>query len=750
MKIFHKQSRKILSLVLIMSLFTQTALFLMPEKAYAQSAGGQLNGNVHTGFGVGGIAATAVQCSGVMDKLAGALNKLLGIASQEVPVGDNTNNTKENCFDAIAHQIVVRIMDKITLATVDWINSGFDGSPLYLEDPEQFFTNVAAREINGFTKWFTASPEGYPFGTIVMTSILVGLQQQFQANVKFSLNQVLAHGTYDQYKFDFNVGGWAGYTAFLEPNNNVFGNSLLVNAELGRRINGTSNNVAKNFSKQLSESGGFLNQRKCVLSGTGDSNDYIAADAESGLHLDPATYQPIPTGGTMTGDIYLSLPQAVQAELDDLNSTDAQAELYNSFIQRSTCKQWKTLTPGSVVSNQLTTALNLGNNKLIQADEVSEDLGLIFDALILQLVNTGLNSLQSSDNGGTNDSNVLLAQVNGLQPGQVSNGNAPPPTVDSITGTGTVDNALLDVQTQYIQQALIAVPLLDEFIKKIRALDYCVPGPNPNWITVSQVNFEQALSSVVPFASSNPSPSAAENENENYYAAAISTLSGINVDHTPAIHNHNQFLAFMQNVFSKYRDRMTDTGTGYPLTAPPPATRVVLSNFIDDLPLYTDSYADLTEYLANINSYLPTLAGINNTLTQIQQTTGSIDPNNPQVQAQVSLFNSISSHFATESQLTLLIASISFFQAQIGTLNGHLDSCIQETVTQAYPHPNNRINYPTPIFPYPGLPSPNTEFLPGVDFGNGANDIDVDFQSIETLGTSNGLSIFESVLQGVY
>lgn len=741
------KTRKILAGVAIFSIVFQSAVFLLPSKAWAQSASAGLNGNLHTGFDVGGIAATAIECSGVMDKISSALQNLLNIVPTEVPVGDATNNTKENCWDVIAHQVVVRIMDKITLATVDWINSGFEGSPLYLEDPEQFFQNVAAQEINGITGWFTASPEGYPFGQIVMTSILVGLQAQLQQSVQFSLNQVLAHGTYEEYKFDFNVGGWAGYTALLNENNNPFGNYLLVNKELGRRIGGTSMNIAKNFSNQLTQSGGFLNQRKCVVSGTG-ADDYIPANDPR--HLDPGTFHLIPTGGTMTGQIYLSLPTVIQQELDSLNGSDAQAEVYNDFVLRSTCKQWKTITPGSVVSNQLTTALNLHNNKLIQADEVSEDLGLIFDALLNQLVSSGLDSLQSSSNGGNSSNNVLIAQAQGLQPGQVQNGNAAPPAVDAITGTGLVDTALVTVQNNYITNANQAIPLFNELIQKIRALDYCVPGPNPNWQTLGQQNFQNAVNSVPAFASNDSNPNSAEQQNEDYYANAISTLTGIEVAHSSSMHNHDQFVVFMQNVFAKYSARMTDNLSGYPVTAAPPAVRIFLQSLLSNLALYESSLDDLNNYVANIQSYLPTLGSIQSALNQIQQLTGNLDPNNPQVQAQVSLFNSISSHFATESQLQSLVNTIPYLTSQITSVNGYLGSCVNETINQPYNHPRNRTTYPSPYFPFPGLPTPDDTFLPGVDFGNGPNDINVDFQGVTATGSSDGLTTFETTLGSVY
>lgn len=756
---------------LITSVMMPSVLPFSAKYAAAQSASAGAGGSIGTGFNAGGLIASAISCSGVMDKLASALSQLLGGVFVEVSVGDAGLRTKENCFDAIVHQIVVLIMDKITLATVDWINSGFEGQPLYLSDPDEFFANIAKKEINSLTGWYGCTTgsvtcgEDYPFGALVMGSIVSSIQSQLAANVKFSLNQVLAHGTYEEYKFDFNVGGWAGYTAFLEPNNNPFGNSLLINRELGRRIGGTTQTVTKNFNEQLTQSGGFLNQRRCDLTATEVVGDAYIPLNDSLHHEAP----PLAAGELLSPSIVSGLPTAVQDHILANASTPEQAAaVYNDIVLRSKCLKWVTTTPGNVVSNKITSALNISDNRLIQADEVSESLGLIFDALINQLVGSGLESLSSFwDGGSSGQTSVLLAQVNGEQPGQVTNDQIPPPAIDAITGTGVVDTELIVVQQQYITNANIALPILSNLIQKIRALDYCVPGPNPNWLDNAEENFQNVLYSVAPFSSNLQDQQDAEDANQDYYAAAINTITGIDVAHTPAMHNHTQFTAFMNNLFSKYAAKMQDANDlGYNRFLAPPTTRILLSGLLEDMNNYQASYDTLSSYVTNIPSYLPTLINIDNALDQIaQQNGGVLSPAPPNIQAQIdaqiSIFNSISDHFATPSQLSDLISSLSVFQAQQNVVNGHLDSCISETLENpnGYPYPNRRDAYlPGQYFPYThsvtgtGLPGPDTNFLPSyVDFSENTNggDIDVSFENVDIIGTES-LDIFEAVLQSVY
>lgn len=756
-----------LSVLLVISLMVPTALPFSARYAEAQSASGGVGGSVSTGFNAGGIIATAISCSGIVDKLASAISSLFSVT--EVPVGDAGLRTKEECMDALVHQLVVMILDKITLATVDWINSGFEGQPLYLADPKQFFTNIAQDEINRVTGWFGCTTgsvtcgEDYPFGQLVMGSIITAIQSQLAANVRFSLNQVLAHGTYEEYKVDFNVGGWAGYTAFMEPNNNPFGNNILVNRELGRRIGGTSVSIAGGFKEDLAQSGGFLNQRRCAMTQTGNVSDEYIKTTDPLHHEGPL----LADGELLSPDLVASLSSALQDHILANSSTPEEAaDEYNTIVLRSNCTQWKTTTPGNIVSSKITTALNISDNKLIQADEISESLGLIFDALINQLVGSGLESLSSfasTDGGGGGSTSVLLQQVNGQQPGQIENGQVPPPPVDSVTGTGYVDTPAVAVQQQYITAANQALPILTNLIQKIRALDYCVPGPNPNWLDDAEDNFQAAMQSVMPFSSGDPDPQDAEDANQDYYAAAINTMTGITITPSVGMHNHTQFTEFMNNLFAKYSAKMQDTADlGYNRFLAPPATRILLQGLLEDSTIYETSYTNLSTYLVNIPSYMPTLLAIEQAFDQLIQNDpdGVLDPTDPAVAAQISLFNSISDHLATQDQLALLNSNIPYFTSQENIVNGHLTSCLNETVNNPYSPPNKRVQYPMTIFPTYNqsaagitgtIPQFDTAFLPGVDFSDNTNggDIDVSIPGVNIVGTEP-LTIFETVLQSVY
>jgi hypothetical protein len=53
-------------------------------------------------------------------------------------------------FDSIMFCIINEIITYITLSTIQWINSGFDGNPVFIQNPGAFFQRIAAQEAGNF------------------------------------------------------------------------------------------------------------------------------------------------------------------------------------------------------------------------------------------------------------------------------------------------------------------------------------------------------------------------------------------------------------------------------------------------------------------------------------------------------------------------------------------------------------------------------------------------------------------------
>ena len=58
------------------------------------------------------------------------------------PVIDVGNNPKEYGLDAIGFMLANIVIGRVAASTVNWINSGFKGSPAFMTNPEAFFGNM--------------------------------------------------------------------------------------------------------------------------------------------------------------------------------------------------------------------------------------------------------------------------------------------------------------------------------------------------------------------------------------------------------------------------------------------------------------------------------------------------------------------------------------------------------------------------------------------------------------------------------
>jgi len=452
---------------------------------------------------------------------------------------------KERCEDKIARFIALQAMDRITFSTLEWINSGFEGKPFYVENPAQFFTDLATQELLGFSADFS-DPELYPFGQLLIRTVFSSFQRSFEQNMINSLNNVLAHGTYNQWTADFSVGGWAGYTAYVEPNNNIFGAYIESARNIQRNIQGTRIPVAIDAQRQLDQGLGFLSQRECAVTESGGGpGSYIPADDPR--HLKSALPR-ITSVNQIPNNVLDYISDCDNGDCENIPEDQvAQAEIYRG---RSVCAQWRTLTPGNQIAQQVTKAIGISQDQALLADELNENIGLIFDALLNQLITQGLQSF----NGATED-NVAWAQINNLNPGNQA--------VNTVDFTGVVNGysengeeivGIIPAQETYLNLVQNLILLRQFAAQRIYDLDYCVPGPNPLWRGISSSAVGEYLNNTPVYVdpiSANPP-----------YIARINAILGVSADPddvVPMISNYTEFFTIIgSEIFLGYADIISE------------------------------------------------------------------------------------------------------------------------------------------------------------------------------------------------
>lgn len=301
--------------------------------------------------GAGGII---VNCTGLMDKIGGAIGSFL-----KVPIGDGANDYRRSCSNSIARFISRQLLAAMTSSIVNWINSGFNGDPTFISNPEAFFLDVA----NEITGAFIRDTALAPFCDAFKPQILIALAQTqtYRQRAKCTLLDVV--GNVEGFFNDFSQGGWAGWiTMTQQPQNNPFGAYLIALDERSTRL---ANGLA-NKQGEVNQGSGFRALKKCVR----------------------------------YDSLYTYDPENYGQNLEEYNTKyGASGQISKDGIKG--CLETVTITPGRAIGDSLTQTLGIPANDLLTIDEIGEALGAIFDALINQFITQGVRSLSSKGADGS-------------------------------------------------------------------------------------------------------------------------------------------------------------------------------------------------------------------------------------------------------------------------------------------------------------------------------------------------------------
>ncbi len=302
---------------------------------------------------------------------------------------DTTINTFLSC---IARTVAKIALQQITNSVVNWINSGFKGSPSFVQNSQQFFTNVADQAAGSFIKGSALSFLCSPFK--LQIKIAIANSYANRNAMSCSLTGIIKNIT-NFMNGDFSQGGWAGLLSFTTmPTNNPYGAFMYANVGLTYYVQ-TSQGMQQ---RQLSLANGFLDLKK------------------------ETNCAPYTGSGTPQATQNMSVKQATgSSDANSYNNTGA-----GTYI---TC-QLVTTTPGKVIESSLEKTIGSSVDELGLAKDFDE----IISALITQLMMRAMQGL--SDMSG--------------QSGYASNFQ----TADQQNATAAAQTLLSEMQadTGYAQQ----------------------------------------------------------------------------------------------------------------------------------------------------------------------------------------------------------------------------------------------------------------------------------------------------------
>jgi len=370
---------------------------------------------------------------------------------------------REKCFNGIAISLARSQLTSMTKYTMNWVNSGFNGDPMYVTNVTSFLDSVSQEILQQeLAKWKTGSEQDYPWGKSFARRQVEGYRSSKDAtgSLKQTLTSYLEPGTtVEKYSDDFSSGGWDGWLALTQKSEN---NPLGFNINATELLNKKRQEAVEMYSDEINRNEGYLDQKECV--------EWAGVDDD-----------PNPDGSPK-------------------------------------CLQFKTVTPGSNIKTKIDTYVNTPERQIELVRTMDDALNSLFAMLLNQFANQGLYGLRSADNnftgngtGGFGINQIFDADGNSLT-GNTGSGSTINTgyfsltkdlgntyTDESLKGKLKIENrGILQMQYDYIKLLDKSKLVLDKVVPSVAKLDYCIPGPNPNWFN----NSRDAMDEYLDYASS--------------------------------------------------------------------------------------------------------------------------------------------------------------------------------------------------------------------------------------------------------
>lgn len=399
----ENKTTKLISILMLISIIS-VVLFSVPKKANA------LWGILDIGLDAVPNIATGSATAGATGTSAGANTSTAATSATGSTAGtSNTALHVKDRADSILKQVLMgvarKVLEKMTSSIVNWVNSGFHGQPLFLENPESFFKDIVKSEVKQYVDLFGYDLRQFPFGKDFALNAINSYKETLRSNTAYTLNKYMSAQEAERYRNDFSVGGWNGWLVNTQyPQNNYTGFQQEASRELSRKLAGTSQAPAEKVQGLLQQGAGFLSPQTCP------SNDKYptATNPYNPPRFDSST---VPNNCNGAGNPCGPLSGSTTAESPECAAclqsvADAIGAEQDKWAKTNTCPGGLVnTTPGSVIASKITTALNLPENGTLQAMGLGNSLSMIFDALLNKFIGDGLNSLASKSNPQAQEDN---------------------------------------------------------------------------------------------------------------------------------------------------------------------------------------------------------------------------------------------------------------------------------------------------------------------------------------------------------
>ncbi len=393
MEMWRKSSASlVLALIISSGLF-----FAAPSSAHAA--------------GVGTIACG----TSLFGSSASALSSKVPVADSQVESNSSAMKNVQCTWNGIAWQLAKTALHSLTGSVVNWINSGFNGSPSFLTNPGGYFTDLADQATGEFiSDTGVLSALCSPFNIDVRLALALNQSNGYGGRYTCTLSSIInnvQNSTVNGMSIngfmngDFSQGGWPAFIAIGEPSNNEAGVYLQAQSDLAERISGKQASV----DKQLTQGNGFLSWQSCTT--VNPAQAQAMAGIAPGSQLQTASQSLANdlnyngSGGYVGSTLLNQTTGQSSAATQPMNALD----LENAGIQTSVdasgnvnYQSCQTQTPGSVINSSLEKVLGSSVDELGLTNDINEIVSALFSQLLIKTLSGGLSGASQSTSGSSN------------------------------------------------------------------------------------------------------------------------------------------------------------------------------------------------------------------------------------------------------------------------------------------------------------------------------------------------------------
>lgn len=365
---------KAVSAVSLVAFVSTNVFFAYPEKASAQAGAAS---SCVAGYGAAAIAAL----TGAPQNVVGVPKSQIGDTAQNVITSGSANALSfNNCIlKPLAQTMVITLIRNIGSSIVDWVNSGFEGKPLFITDFEGMLLDAADQTLGQFIEGSELGWLCNDFSFQIRIALATKYSKPFREQVRCTLSDI---GDNINEFVDNNGGkGWDNWLKLTtQPNNNAYGAFLIADSEaIQRALSATG---VKKERAAMAE--GFLDYDKCTETAPMDDPRPAVMNNNTALGTVRSSFASSTNGGFVSSKAF-STPEGTK------------------------CVAKTVTTPGKIISGKLSSVLGQSEIQNAVADEIDEIIAATLNQLAQKMIQGAAGLLGLSSKSSTRPPSYLDA-----------------------------------------------------------------------------------------------------------------------------------------------------------------------------------------------------------------------------------------------------------------------------------------------------------------------------------------------------